>query len=130
MSMVYLDENLNLTPDQQAQFQRINEELLTEIDALRQELLEARTALAQLLGEAQLDPEALSGQLDAISATQREAQEFVIDHLLQEKRLLRPEAAAREWAEARVWVAVKAWAEAAVTAAAQDSPAEANRLTT
>jgi hypothetical protein len=41
------------------------------------------------LGEPQLDPNAVTGQLDAISATQREAQELVVDHLLQEKRLLR-----------------------------------------
>ena len=91
MSMVYLDENLDLTPQQQAQFRLINEALITEIDALRQELREARIVLSQLLGEPQLDPQALTGQLDAISATQREAQELVVGHLLQEKRLLRPD---------------------------------------
>ncbi|MHC5006182.1 MAG: Spy/CpxP family protein refolding chaperone [Planctomycetota bacterium] len=91
MSMVYLDENLDLSAQQQAQFRSINEALITEIDALREELREARIALAQLLGEARLDPQALTGQLDAISATQREAQELVVDHLLQEKRLLRPD---------------------------------------
>jgi hypothetical protein len=68
MSMVYLDENLDLTSAQEAQFRLINEALITEIDALRQELREARIALSQLLG-----------------------QELVVDHLLQEKRLLRPD---------------------------------------
>jgi Spy/CpxP family protein refolding chaperone len=91
MSMVYLDENLDLTPAQEAQFRLINEALFTEIETLRQELREARIALSQLLGESQLDPNAVTGRLDAISATQREAQELVVDHLLQEKRLLRPD---------------------------------------
>jgi len=91
MSMVYLDENLDLTSAQEAQFRLINEVLITEIDALRQELREARIALSQLLGEARFDPQALTGQLDAISATQREAQELVVGHLLQEKQLLRPD---------------------------------------
>ncbi|MHC4128671.1 MAG: Spy/CpxP family protein refolding chaperone [Planctomycetota bacterium] len=91
MSLTGLHENLNLTPQQQAELQRINEALLLEIDTLRGELGDARVALSQLLGEAQLDPEAVRVQLDAISATQRDAQQLVVDHLLQEKQVLNAE---------------------------------------
>ena len=91
MSMVYLHENLDLTPEQEAQMQQITEDLLAGIDAFRQEMRDTRIVLAQLLGETELDQGAVADQLNAINAIQRDAQRLVVDHLLQEKRLLRPD---------------------------------------
>jgi Spy/CpxP family protein refolding chaperone len=88
MALTRLHENLNLTPQQRVELQRINEALLREINVIRDELGDARIALSQLLGEPELDREAVKVQLDAISATQRNAQRLVVDHLLQEKQVL------------------------------------------
>ena len=91
MSMVALPENLNLTPEQKTQMQQISDDLLLEISAFREEMRETRILLSQLLGMAELDEEAVTVQLDAINAIQRDAQRLVIDHLLQEKQLLQPD---------------------------------------
>ncbi len=91
MSLVYLHENLNLTAEQEAQFEQINEILLLEIGALRQEMRETQMVLSQLLGEIELDQGIITAQLDAINLIQRGGQQLVVDHLLQEKQLLRPD---------------------------------------
>jgi len=91
MSMVYLDENLNLTAEQKIQIEQINENLLREIDSLRQEMRETQMVLSRLLGVTELDQSAVVHQLDAINLIQRHGQQLVVDHLLQEKQLLRPE---------------------------------------
>jgi Spy/CpxP family protein refolding chaperone len=91
MSMVYAHEGLDLSPPQQAQIDTINEDLLAEIEGLRREIREARLTLAELLSERDIDAQAVNGELDAISATQRDAQELVIDHLIREKQVLHPD---------------------------------------
>lgn len=91
MSMVALPENLNLTPEQKTQMQQISDDLLLEISAFREEMRETRIVLSQFLAASELDEEAVAVQLEAINAIQRDAQRLVIDHLLQEKQLLRPD---------------------------------------
>jgi len=91
MSMVTLHENLDLTPEQEVQVQQINEDLINEISAFRAEMRETRIVLSQLLGATEVDQDAIADQLAAVSAIQRDAQGLVIDHLLQEKQLLRPD---------------------------------------
>jgi Spy/CpxP family protein refolding chaperone len=91
VAMVYAHEGLDLSTDQQAQIETIHEDLLAEIVGLRREIRDARLRLADLLDEREIDPQAVDGQLDAISATQRDAQEIVVNHLIREKQVLRPE---------------------------------------
>ncbi len=91
MSMVYLHEQLDLTPEQGAQMELINESLMTEITAARSSMRDARNALAQLLGAAEVDREAVDEKLATIGTIQYEAQRLVIEHLLQEKELLHPD---------------------------------------
>ena len=85
------DPGLDLSPEQEAQIETINEQLLVEIAGFRREIRDARLQLAELLGEREIDAQAVTGQLDAIAATQRDAQELVVNHLIREKRVLRPE---------------------------------------
>ena len=91
MSMVLAHEGLNLSSVQEAQIQQINENLLTKINSYRWEIGDARVTLAELLSQPELDQEAVATQLDVISAIQRDAQQLVIDHLLQEREILHPD---------------------------------------
>lgn len=91
MSMASLDQDLELSPEQVEQARQINDELLQAIGELRDEMRETRIVLADVLAAGDLDDEALDRQLEAIGEIQRSAQRLVIDHLLQEKQLLRPD---------------------------------------
>jgi len=91
MSMVFAHEGLNLSQEQETQMQQINENLLTNINERRTQMRNARKTLAELLSKSELDNEAITQQLDVINTIQRDAQQLVIDHLLQEKEILRPD---------------------------------------
>ncbi len=89
MSMVFVHEDLELSPAQESGIQRINENLLSKIAPQRTRMNKARAMLAGLLSESISDLAAVAAQLDQINEIQREVQQQVIDHLLQEKALLR-----------------------------------------
>jgi len=89
MSMVFAHDELDLSPEQEKQIQQINENLLVRINEQRARMASARNTLAELLSQTNLDQESVARQLDLIGEIQRSAQQLVIDHLLQEKQVLR-----------------------------------------
>ena len=83
-------EPLDLTDEQKARFDEINGALMEQIGRHRQQMRDARMELADLLIETEPDPGAIAVLLDEISAIQRDAQQLVVERLLQQKRLLEP----------------------------------------
>lgn len=86
-----LARQLDLTAEQRAQMEAEQQRLLAQIDAVRRELTAERERLADLLAASEPDREAIAQQLDRLAAIQRRIQQAVVDHLLEQKSLLRPE---------------------------------------
>lgn len=84
-------EPLNLTAEQRQEMRRISEEMFEQVRLHRQEMDEARSALADLVAADEPDHEAIAAQLDVISGLQRRVEELVVAHLLDQRQLLRPD---------------------------------------
>ncbi len=86
---------LDLTAEQQQAMTAARDRMLQEVDGLRQRLTAEREKLVDLLTAVEPDRAAISTQLDKIAAIQREIQEGVVAHLLEEKSLLTPDQQAK-----------------------------------
>ena len=86
-----LQEALNLSPEQTAQMDDARAKLLLQVDELRQQLSVEREALAELVTAGEPDSAAMATQLDSVASLRREIQRRVLEHLLEMKKLLRPE---------------------------------------
>jgi Spy/CpxP family protein refolding chaperone len=84
-------EPLNLTAEQRQQMRRISDEMFEQVQLHRQEMDEARAALADLVAADEPDHEAIAAQLDVISGLQRQVEELVVARLLDQKQLLGPD---------------------------------------
>jgi Spy/CpxP family protein refolding chaperone len=86
-----LHNQLRLTEEQQEQMRQSKESLLRQVEKLQGDLATERQVLAELLTAPEPDQDAIALQLDRIADIQRLVQRAVIDHLLEERALLRPE---------------------------------------
>jgi Spy/CpxP family protein refolding chaperone len=84
-------EPLHLDTRQRREVRRINEAMFEEVGMCRQEMDEARWALADLVAADEPDRDAIATQLDRISSMQRQLEGLVVDSLLAQKELLRPD---------------------------------------
>jgi Spy/CpxP family protein refolding chaperone len=84
-------EPLNLTAAQWQEMRRINESMFSEVDQYRSEVEEARQALADLVAADEPDRDAIAAQLDLISSMQRQLKLLVVESLLEQKKVLRPD---------------------------------------
>lgn len=84
-------EALDLTPQQQEQLKALREQMLAQSREAWQSLHTERAALAELLVADAPEPAAITARIDALMAAQRLTQERLVEHLLAEKALLRPE---------------------------------------
>jgi Spy/CpxP family protein refolding chaperone len=82
---------LDLTPEQQQGMTAARDRMLNQVDELRQQLTAEREKLVDLLTAADSDRVAIAAQLDKITAVQRQIQERVVTHVLEEKTLLTPD---------------------------------------
>ncbi|MDY7109088.1 MAG: periplasmic heavy metal sensor, partial [Planctomycetota bacterium] len=84
-------ESLNLTLEQRREMRRIELAMFREARQCRQDANDARRELAALVAADEPDREAIAAQLDRISSMQRELKLLVIDSLLEQRNVLRPE---------------------------------------
>jgi Spy/CpxP family protein refolding chaperone len=82
---------LDLTPEQQQSMTAAQDRMLEQVEELRQQLTVEREKLVDLLTAAGADRDTVAAQVDRIAAVQRQIQERVVSHLLQDKTLLTPD---------------------------------------
>jgi len=87
-SLPDLSANLNLTPEQRVEMSAAKEKLLQQVADLTRELTSRRETLAALLAAPETDRPAIVKQLDEIALLQRQIQQRMVEHLLEEKGLL------------------------------------------
>lgn len=87
----YLDLIPSLTEDQKEKLEGIREVFLPKVAQIRKDLRSKRRILADLLFSDAMDKQAITKQMEEITALQIRLEEEVIDHILEEKMLLTPE---------------------------------------
>ncbi len=88
---IKMPRELQLTDEQKEELADIQTDLLINVDEGRGGMRQAQRELIELLSQPEPDREAISQQLDRISEIQRRVQQHVVDRLLAEKQLMRPE---------------------------------------
>ena len=86
-----LYESLKLTESQNAQIEQRKKELVNKVNIQQQKMVLKRTELLKLLSAPQPDMKNINAKSDEISQLQRAMQGYVIDHLLSERNILKPE---------------------------------------
>jgi len=89
--MSFLGKELSLSQSQAREMESLRKALEPKMEEIREELRDKRVQLVNLLMEAEADLEKINIQLNEIESLQTELQKLVIDHLLQEKKILSPE---------------------------------------
>jgi len=89
--MSFLGKELSLSQSQAREMESLRKALEPKMEEIREELRDKRVQLVNLLMEAEADLEKINIQLKEIESLQTELQKLVIDHLLQEKKILSPE---------------------------------------
>lgn len=89
-SLAGFHDELNLTPEQEGPMRAAKEKLFEQLDQLEQAIRAERETLGQLLTASETDKAAIGLQLDKIASLQRQVQQCVVYHLLEEKELLAP----------------------------------------
>jgi len=89
-SLASLHDALNLTPEQEGPMRRAKEKLFEQLDQIERAMTAERETLGRLLTATEPDKDAIGSQLDKIASLQRQVQQRVVDHLLEEKELLAP----------------------------------------
>jgi len=89
-SLASFHDELNLTPEQEGPMRAAKEKLFKQIDELDRAMTAERETLGRLLTASVTDEAAIASQLDKIASLQRQVQQRVVDHLLQEKEMLAP----------------------------------------
>jgi Spy/CpxP family protein refolding chaperone len=86
----YLDL-IDLTTDQRCKVEAIREGFLPRVAGIRAALKERRMELADLLFARELDRDKVHAMVEEIAAHQRQLEEAVIEHIIEENALLTPE---------------------------------------
>ena len=86
-----LHGQLNLTSSQSQKMMVAKEELLRQLDEVNRVVTVEQSTLGDLLAATEIDRNAIGLQLDTITSLQRQAQQAVVDHLLQEREFLTPD---------------------------------------
>jgi len=86
-----LHDALNLTSQEQEALRASREKTRQEMEAFRRQAIAEQKRLAELVTASEPDKEAIALQLGKAASVQGQAQERLIEHLLQEKALLLPE---------------------------------------
>jgi len=89
-SLASFHDELNLTPEQEGPMRGAKEKLFEQLDELERAMTAERETLGRLLTASETDKAAIASQLDKIASLQRQVQQRVVDHLLEEKELLAP----------------------------------------
>ncbi len=89
--LIGLRGQLQLTDNQQKQIERLKNEMFNQVQNFQRDLTRQREILSELLAAPNTDQAAIMARLDRISTIQRTVQRIVVDHLLEEKKLLSPE---------------------------------------
>ncbi|MFQ6084221.1 MAG: Spy/CpxP family protein refolding chaperone [Candidatus Aminicenantia bacterium] len=89
--MSILGKELSLSQSQAREMESLRQSLEPKMEEIKKELREKRVQLVNLLMESEPDLEKINIQLTEIESLQTELQKLVIDHLLQEKKILSPE---------------------------------------
>lgn len=89
-SLAGFHDELNLTPEQEGPMRAAKEKLFEQLDQLAQAIRAERETLGQLLTAPETDKAAIGSQLDKMASLQRQVQQRVVDHLLEENELLLP----------------------------------------
>ena len=89
-SLASFHDELNLTPEQDVPMRAAKEKLFEQLDQLDRAMTAERETLGRLLTASETDRAAIASQLDKIASLQRQVQQRVVDHLLEEKELLSP----------------------------------------
>lgn len=94
-SSSFLYRQLSLSNSQVREMESHTCSLHQKIDTLRAVLKEKRSQLVNLLMEKEANTEKIHAQLEEIASIQMGIQKLVIDHLLEEKKILTPEQQAK-----------------------------------
>jgi len=86
-----LHGQLNLTSSQSQKIRVSKEELLRQLDEVNRAVNIEQSTLGDLLASREIDRKAIGLQLDTITSLQRQAQQAVVDHLLEEREVLTPD---------------------------------------
>lgn len=86
----YLDF-IDLTDDQRRKVEKIRETFLPRVEAIRQQLRSQRLVLAELLFASPFSRRKATTVVAEISRLQMQLEQEVLDHILEEKKLLTPE---------------------------------------
>jgi len=89
-SLVSFRDELNLTAEQEGSMRAAKEKLFEQLDRLDRAMIAERETLGRLLTASETDKAAIASQLDKIASLQRQVQQCVVDHLLEEKKQLAP----------------------------------------
>jgi Spy/CpxP family protein refolding chaperone len=89
--MSFLGKELSLSQSQAREMESLRKALELKMEEIREQLRDKRVQLVNLLMEAEADHEKINIRLNEIESLQTELQKLVIDHLLQEKKILSPE---------------------------------------
>ncbi len=84
-------ESLNLTPEQSAEMEAIRDRTLEQVRQIFTQLNAEREALAALVLSDEPDREAIAQRTEAIAGLQRDAQQRLIERMLEERALMTPE---------------------------------------
>lgn len=87
----HLSDKLNLSPEQEEIVTASRERLFEELRAMKGRLHEESDGLAELLAAAEVDPAAVSAQVDRVAAVRNEMQERLVKHLLDVRDVLEPD---------------------------------------
>lgn len=86
--MGFLGKELSLSQSQAREMESLRKALEPKMEEIRKKLTEKRVQLVNLLMESELDLEKINIQISEIESSQTELQKLVIEHLIQEKRIL------------------------------------------
>lgn len=89
--MGFFGKELSLSQSQAREMESLRKALEPKMEEIREELREKRVQLVSLLMESEPDIEKINFQLNDIESLQTELQKLVIEHLLQQKKILSPE---------------------------------------
>jgi len=84
-------KKLDLSKEQISEMESLRKTLDPKIEEIKKELKEKRVQLVNQLMESEPDREKIDIELSEIESLQTELQKIVIDHMLQEKKILSPE---------------------------------------
>lgn len=95
----WMHEHLDITPEQHAKLEPIEAEFEEQRTRLQNDIRAAGRAVAEAIGEANVDDAKLKAALERLNKAQGDLQRMTLDHFFAMKRYLRPAQAKKlvEW---------------------------------